>query len=99
MKTLKELIKEGYPNYNTWFAFHNLLQEKIEIEAFAKWLGEHRHPLLPYPGGPLCDMTKEEWDWREINRQNQIDELLTELGFTKFDVIPIVTQKHTEETK
>jgi hypothetical protein len=70
------------------------------IKAVGFWVGQHRHPLWPYPG--MVDsgqMDKEQWDYSQIARQTQIDELLAEMGFTKFDVMPLsfsskeVTQK------
>jgi hypothetical protein len=60
------------------------------IKAIGFWLGQHRHPLWPYPGTVASgQMDEEQWHNSQIARQTQIDELLAEIGLTKFDVIPL----------
>ena len=60
------------------------------IERYVgKWLGQHRHPIQPYPGKNKTELSEDDWHMREISRQVQIDELLKELGLTKFDVISV----------
>jgi cupin superfamily acireductone dioxygenase involved in methionine salvage len=66
-------------------------QEKRKI---AIWLGKHRHPIQSYTKEQEAEgYTKDDWYMRECARQTQIDELLKELGFTKFDVISLPKTK------
>lgn len=81
MTTLDQILKERYGGFDS-------INRIDIIEAVGYWLGQHRHPMQPYPCDDETDLNEQEWHMREASRQTQIDELLNELGFSKVDVIP-----------